>query len=168
MAEQTTAGKKLNNADSGFTVLTGDVVDSTALSSAQRQRIFEAIDQAGESTRKRFSVEKGHPKIGTEGSETPVFRGDSFQLVLCGVSQCVSASLFFRSVIAGSLASDLLQPTLGSPRPVFDVRIGIGIGDIELTSGTSIQNMTGKAFELAGSNYNAPVQLVEDFLKNKS
>jgi hypothetical protein len=118
-------------------VLTGDVIDSSWLSSADRRKLPLLLKRAARELRKAF------PSI--VPYELDVFRGDSWQLVISEPVLCVRAALFLRSsVIASGLAG---QRT--------DTRVAIAVGRIDFVPGGRVSEGDGPAYRASGEALDA-------------
>jgi len=111
-------------------VLTGDIVGSSALIKADREKLLRVLKSGSEKARQVFS-----PHVPMKIS---VFRGDSWQLLIMDPRVSLSAALFFRSYVRFKMDAKT------------DTRISIGIGSIEFLSPVSITESDGLAFRRSG------------------
>ena len=105
-------------------VLTGDIVNSTRLSPTQEKRLFDLLA--------RFAAKHKHE----------FFRGDSFQIHMDDPRDALHMALICRSLAIG----------LTENGERYDVRISIGIGEVNLP----VKNLgiaKGEAFLLSGRNF---------------
>jgi hypothetical protein len=105
-------------------VLTGDIVNSTRLSPTQEKRFFDLLA--------RFAAKHKYE----------IFRGDSFQIYVDDPRDALHMALVCRSLA--------IELTENGER--YDVRISIGIGEVNLP----IKNLgiaKGEAFLLSGRNF---------------
>jgi len=110
-----------------FAVLTGDVIESTELSTKELERAREVLSKAT----KRLSAMHTQAVRG----EPEFFRGDSWQVLLAEPKWALRASLLIRA---------LLRAELGA-----DTRISIGIGVVDKIE-YQVSMSTGEAFTLSG------------------
>jgi hypothetical protein len=105
-------------------ILTGDIVNSTGLSPAQEKTLFELL--------KLFAAEYKYE----------FFRGDSFQIYVDDPKDALKMALVCRSLAIGLTEND----------ERYDVRISIGIGEINLPIG-NLGMAKGEAFLLSGRRF---------------
>ena len=110
-------------------VVTGDIVDSTNVSVADRDRLLSVLDALLSN-----SVPQG------EG-DSDIFRGDSFQIKLSQPSQAARVAL--------SIRSGLMSNTPEGVNALWDARISVGVGD-EAYVGEDVGKSDGEAFRLSG------------------
>jgi hypothetical protein len=104
-------------------VLTGDIVNSTLLDKPREQRLFSALN------------------LTLSGHRHEFFRGDSFQAYLSDPKDALKVALLCRTAAIG------LDPE--ATEVSTDVRISIGIGDVESPVRT-LATAKGEAFLLSG------------------
>lgn len=120
-----------------YAVLTGDIVDSSKLSKADRQALPVVIKQAARETKKTFPD--------TVPYDIEVFRGDSWQILVSDAVRSLRIALFFRACLRS-----------GKERGRgLDTRIAIAIGGIDFVP-------SGKVSEGDGPAYRASGQALED------
>lgn len=112
-----------------ISVITGDIVGSTQLNPADRKPMVKAMNNVGEMLTKAGFVLKSQE----------VFRGDSFQLVMNENARILDVALLIRAYMRGIELDSLTQ---------LDVRLGIGVGQIEFRAKTQNES-DGTAFRLA-------------------
>lgn len=109
-------------------VLTGDIIDSKALSAKRLERVRDTlVDAVGEIKRWQRGLVIGNADF---------FRGDAWQLALSNPALALRASVYLRAELRAY--SDA------------DSRISIGIGPANKISQRRISLSTGIAFELSG------------------
>jgi hypothetical protein len=127
-------------------IITGDIVHSTRMTASQRNWLFKQISLALYQWDKDFRTK----------SET--FRGDSFQCLVKNISDSLRIVLIQKTFIRSLNPSDELENNkLNSitkkkvifPSWIFDARIAIGIGNMQLTS-SRLASSGGEAFQLSG------------------
>lgn len=121
-------------------VLTGDIVNSTKLSSAEEDRLLGAL--------KEFLRAVKH---------TQFFRGDSFQVYLEDPAQALRMALAWRALAIGVTEERDAENALES-----DIRISIGIGEVSLPI-VDLGSAKGEAFLLSGRWFDA-IQVTEQRL----
>jgi hypothetical protein len=111
-----------------YAVLTGDIIDSSRLSSTQLQSVrWSLLSSVNLVRRWKPGLVKGKPEF---------FRGDAWQMLLTDPAMALRAGIFLRaSLLAGGLA---------------DSRVAIGLGEVETISAERVSLSTGKAFMLSG------------------
>lgn len=105
-----------------YAVLSGDIVKSQQLEKSHYANMLTILQEELSHLSKHY------------GAHFEVFRGDSFQLKLEQLQNCIEVALLIR---------------LKLKQHGFDCRISIGIGDVTYT-GQSINTSTGTAFTLSG------------------
>jgi len=115
-----------------YAVITGDLVKSGKFGS-DRGRALEILKESLNSLKnfKRKNI----------GGISDIFRGDSFQIVISEPPFSLEIAIF--------LKAKLLSKTLNDKN--IDVRIAIGIGEIESFDEKNIQESDGEAFRLSGN-----------------
>ncbi|HEY4789097.1 MAG TPA: SatD family protein [Bacteroidales bacterium] len=111
-----------------YSVLTGDIIDSSKLNDLQRKILLEQMKQLFD----ELSAKDSNLKI-------DIFRGDSFQGVQTNIDIALLTSL---KIKAGLKRSSLAKTGI-------DTRIAIGIGEISMFS-EKIQESDGEAFRNSG------------------
>ena len=112
-----------------ISVITGDMVGSTQLDPADRKLMVKAMNNLGDMLTKAGFVLKSQE----------VFRGDSFQVVMNESSRILDVALLIRAHMRGIELESQAQ---------LDVRLGIGVGQIEFKAKTQNES-DGTAFRLA-------------------
>jgi hypothetical protein len=128
-------------------IITGDVIHSTRLTAEQQHWLYAQIADALRQWSKDF------------GMKSETFRGDSFQCLVKKPADALKMALlqktFIRSLNPSSHyevhQKNTQQKRRGIifPTWIFDARIAIGIGDIDLLS-KKLAASGGKAFQLSG------------------
>jgi hypothetical protein len=123
--------------DSLQAVLTGDVIDSSRLSPADRRKLPLLLKNASRELRKAF------PSIVPFDLE--VFRGDSWQLVVSEPALCVRAALFLRSAFVASGPADQR----------IDTRVAIAVERIDFIPKGRVSEGDGPAYRASGEALDA-------------
>lgn len=113
-------------------VLTGDLVNSSQLTSSQSQQAMELLRTSATLFESCFP--------GTLCGSMDTFRHDSWQLLLNKPEQAFRTALFLRSAL--KMESDA--------RTKYDTRISIGIGTVEYIAAERISDSRGPSFTLSG------------------
>ena len=120
-----------------YAVLTGDLVDSSKLTSKQSANAMRWLREAV----KKF--EELHPQ--SISGELDTFRHDSWQLLVKKPALCLKTAVYLRTALK-----------LHSKRKVkYDSRISIGVGEVELIADSRISDSRGPAFTISGKNLDA-------------
>ena len=113
-------------------VLTGDIVGSSMLATAERGRLHGLLQEASRQLR------------GSLGDVVPfdidVFRGDSWQLLVAQPPRSLMAGLYVRTAVRSGFA-----------RPRLDTRLAIGVGTVDGIPGGNVSSGHGEAFRLSGA-----------------
>ena len=105
-------------------VITGDVVNSSRLTSNERKKLLKCLSRFFEQANKLFPDFKAEQ-----------FRGDSIQAVLTNNrSKALQTALILQSYL---ISED------------YNIRLAVGVGEINFT-GTSIVTSDGSAFQMSG------------------
>ncbi len=110
-------------------VLTGDVVQSTRLSSEKFKDVQEILRRASDDVAQFFPGRAPFP--------TEVFRGDSWQLLVTDPTDALRIALFVRAY----LRADTKR---------VDTRISIGVGTVDTQPTHGVGEGRGEAFRLSG------------------
>jgi hypothetical protein len=115
-----------------YAVITGDIVKSGKFGS-EREKALKILKDALNSLSdfKKKSI----------GGVSDIFRGDSFQIVISEPNHALEIAIY--------LKAQLLSKTIKGK--IIDVRIAIGIGEIESLNKKNIQESDGEAFRLSGN-----------------
>ena len=118
--------------DKIYAVVTGDIVKSGKFGS-EREKALKILKDALNSLSdfKKKSI----------GGVSDIFRGDSFQIVISEPKHALEIAIY--------LKAQLLSKTIKGKN--IDVRIAIGIGEIESLNKKNIQESDGEAFRLSGN-----------------
>ncbi len=114
-----------------YAVITGDIVKSGKFGSDREKALKtlkDALNSLGDFKRKSI------------GGISDIFRGDSFQIVISEPSFALEIAIY--------LKAQLLSKTIKGK--IIDVRIAIGIGNIESLNRKNIKESDGEAFRLSG------------------
>lgn len=114
-----------------FAVLTGDIVESTKLSSEDRQHLRRVLYSASETISHYF-----HECV---PYKLDVFRGDSWQFMVSDPSKSLRIGLFFRALIREGIVSKRV-----------DTRISIGLGTVSFIPIDDFSSGDGEAFQVSG------------------
>ncbi len=118
-----------------YAVITGDVVNSSSLTSNERELVLDFIKKIF----KRIEKEEGRIK---ELKENYVItRGDSFQIVVKDLKMILKYTILLRAGLKGLINKNLSQ--------LCDTRISIGVGSVDYW-GNSISESDGDAFRYSG------------------
>ncbi len=117
--------------DKIYAVITGDIVKSGKFGS-DREKALKILKEALDSLRnfKRKAI----------GGISDIFRGDSFQIVISEPASALEIAIY--------LKARLLSKTIKGKN--IDVRIAIGIGEIESFNEKKVEESDGEAFRLSG------------------
>lgn len=117
-----------------YAVITGDIVNSSALNNEQRTRMLSVL---------KTSFREIEPTFGKKifASDFTIFRGDSFQGVLSNPSYALEAAIYIRAALKAA------NP--GPRKNMWDARIAIGIGKISYFPGKGSE-AEGEAFHFSG------------------
>ena len=111
-----------------FAVLTGDIIESTQLSTEQLKRVRSLLLKSAQ----QFRVKPRQSLCGTP----EFFRGDAWQLLLKEPGQALRVALLIQAVLLAEIA--------------VETRISIGIGGVDTIDPARISLSTGEAFTLSG------------------
>lgn len=115
-----------------YAVLTGDIVDSSKLSKADRQALPTVIKRAAAETRKTFP--------NAVPLDIEVFRGDSWQMLISDPVRSLRIGLFFRACFRS-----------GKERGQgMDTRTAIAIGGIDFVPKGKVSEGDGEAYRASG------------------
>ena len=113
-----------------YAVLTGDLVDYSKLEETERTRYVNSLREILSS-------------LGSKNLIFEIFRGDSFQAVLPSSRDALKVALIIRSYV--------ISHKFDSGRKIKpDVRIAIGVGNIENYNEKNISSCDGEAFRNSG------------------
>jgi|ERR1019366_443668 hypothetical protein len=128
-------------------IITGDVIHSTRMTVEERTWLFRSIADALKIWNEEF------------GMKSETFRGDSFQCLLHKPSEALKMALILKTYIRSLNPSDVfevrkkMQPQIMRnrilPRWIFDARIAVGIGEVDLQS-RRLAASGGMAYQLSG------------------
>ncbi|MDE0682829.1 MAG: hypothetical protein OXI63_07945 [Candidatus Poribacteria bacterium] len=117
-----------------YSVLTGDLVDSSKLTSDESRNAMQWLREAA----RKFN--DLHPQS-IEG-ELDTFRHDTWQLLMGRPFLCLRAAVFMRTAL-------MLHSTT---KAKYDSRISIGIGEVEMIAESRVSDSRGPAFLISGKN----------------
>ncbi len=120
-----------------YAVLTGDIVNSSKLTSDQSSKAMQWLRDAVE----KFKTLYPNSIIG----ELDTFRHDSWQMLMADPSLSLRAAVYLRV----SLKRHSLKNVL------YDSRISIGVGDVEAIAESRISDSRGPAFTISGKSLDA-------------
>lgn len=113
-------------------IITGDVVQSTRLTGGEREILTRALE----------GISGALKSVGIVAVSADIFRGDSFQIVLKEARHICDASLYLRAWFRSTRVHD---------NSVLDVRLGLGLGQVEYQS--KKQSLSdGTAYRLAAAS----------------
>jgi hypothetical protein len=110
-------------------VITGDIINSTAIPIEQRPQLLQALDNIVSDLKHLCSM------------KYEVFRGDSFQIL---IDQTEWALLVAVLVRAG-----LRMNTPKNSKLIWDARVAVGVGNVEFVADQIVAS-DGEAFQLSG------------------
>ncbi len=122
------------SSDKVYAVVTGDIVNSSALTNEQRTRLLSVL---------KGSFDKIEPTFGKAllADEIKIFRGDSFQGILDKPEYALQVGILIRAALKAA------NP--GPRNRLWDARIAIGIGKISYFP-TKGSEADGEAFHFSG------------------
>ncbi|HUI11038.1 MAG TPA: hypothetical protein VL221_11970 [Bacteroidota bacterium] len=112
-------------------VITGDVVDSSALPAPGRRRLLRVMEESSRVLRKALG-----PAVPLD---VDVFRGDSWQVYIADPALGLRAALLFRAALRERMESH-----------TFDTRLAIGIGTADIVPRVRVSRGVGEAFRASG------------------
>lgn len=118
-----------------YAVITGDIVDSSRLTSTERELVLDFIKKIFK------NIEKEEGKFKEINDNYVITRGDSFQIVVKDFRMTLKYSILLRAGLKALINKDLLE--------LCDTRISIGVGNISYW-GDSISESDGDAFRYSG------------------
>jgi hypothetical protein len=128
-------------------IITGDIVASQRIKPKVRQQLFDDIAIFLKDLKKKW----------ISGYET--FRGDSLQCEVKSPEMALRVSLMIRAFFKGYLSEEELpkaeanrveERTKGYFTTDFDIRLAIGIGEIDFIKKNKLTSSDGEAFRLSG------------------
>lgn len=132
-------------------ILTGDLIDSSKYSPAQRHQAMETLKQTLEEARQQ----EKKPWLKYE-----MFRGDSAQVEVLQVEKALALAILLRAALK-KLTDQDRNPgeTAGkqapiSSKPFADIRLAIGIGEAEFKHDRIVES-DGEAYRLSGRSLDA-------------
>jgi len=120
-----------------FSVITGDIVNSSKLSIQERGIVLHFIKNIF------IGFEQKEGKIANIKSNYVISRGDSFQVILKNSQNILEYSILLRAGLRSLFKKDIYE--------LCDARISIGIGSVEYW-GETISESDGNAFRYSGRN----------------
>ncbi len=120
-----------------YAVLTGDVVNSSKLTSEQSAKAMQWLRDAAN----KFTYLYPESIIG----ELDTFRHDSWQMLMAEPSLSLRAAVYLRVSLMRHSGKSVL----------YDSRVSIGVGDVETIDESRISNSRGPAFTISGKNLDA-------------
>lgn len=115
-------------------VITGDIINSSRLSNANRKKLLEALKHAFETIDKRQEIKIASPAF-------EIYRGDSFQGVVTNPGVALEYVILIRLYLKKSYDTRIEE--------MWDARMAIGLGEIEQSS-KNIAESDGTAFRNSG------------------
>ena len=114
-----------------FAVVTADLVKSSSVPGAQRERLHAAIEEGANRVQEHFQASLPYP-IG-------IFRGDSWQAVVEKPYRAVRIGLFLRAYVIAR-----------TKEPRVDTRFAVGVGTIDFLPTPNVMAGDGPAFRRSG------------------
>ncbi|HTK22275.1 MAG TPA: SatD family protein [Mucilaginibacter sp.] len=125
-----------------YSVVTGDIANSTSIAADKRVELIERISALIKSWV-------------TKPGDAEIFRGDSFQLIFTDVTEALKRSIQIRCWL-----KSYKDGAEGEP---LDARLSIGIGDVAYF-GKSVLDADGEAFHLSGRAFDE-MKSTQNFLQ---
>ncbi len=128
-------------------IITGDIVSSQSIPPKLREKLFDDIAAFLKELKKKW----------INSYET--FRGDSIQCEAKSPELALRVSLIIRAFLKGYLSEEELpkaeanrveEKTKGYFTTEFDIRLGIGIGEIDFIKKNKLTTSDGEAFRMSG------------------
>ena len=128
-------------------IITGDIVASQLMPAKVRQKLFEDIAVFLKELKKKWI------------SSYETFRGDSLQCEIKSPEMALRVALMIRAFFKGYLSEEELpkaqanrveERTKGYFTTDFDIRLSIGIGEVDFIKKNKITTSDGEAFRLSG------------------
>jgi hypothetical protein len=125
-----------------YGIITGDIVASGEIEATYRQQLFKEVDTFL-STLKRCYI---------KSYET--FRGDSLQCEVTSPESSLRVALLIRAFFRAYIPSTATEETEKSGKGYFttdyDIRLAIGIGEVDFMNDSKITSSDGQAFRFSG------------------
>ena len=115
-----------------YAILTGDIVNSSKLSSDKRQKLHYAMKEGSKAVRRAF--EKDVPL------DVDIFRGDSWQMLVFNPAKSLRIGLFYRAFLRAEMQSSNV-----------DTRMSIAVGTIEFIPDDRVSGGDGQAYQYSGN-----------------
>ena len=126
-------------------IITGDVVSSQSIEPSIRQKLFEDTNAFLKELKKKW----------INSYET--FRGDSLQCDVKSPEAALRIALIIRAFFRSYIPAEVQQNPVKEDRPTkgyfstdFDIRLAVGIGEIDFIKKNKITSSDGHAFRLSG------------------
>lgn len=124
-------------------IITGDIVSSRNIKPANRQQLFKELSAFLKTLKKNYI------------SSYETFRGDSLQCKVILPELSLRAALliraFFRAYVPGDAKSaSQKKSNKGYFSTKYDIRLSVGIGEVDFIDEKKITSSDGKAFRLSG------------------
>lgn len=128
-------------------IITGDIVASQSIKPKVRQKLFGDISVFLKELKKKWL------------NDYETFRGDSLQCEVKSPEMALRVSLMIRAFFKGYLSEEELpkaqankvdERTKGYFTTGFDIRLAIGIGEVDFIKKNKITSSDGEAFRLSG------------------
>lgn len=114
-----------------YAVVTGDIVGSSTLSPAERERLYHSLQSVTRSIHEHYSDLMPYAPS--------IFSGDSWQLVASNPGSALRIALHLRALIISSSRDQRI-----------DTRLAIGVGKIDFIPKDDISGGDGEAYRLSG------------------
>jgi hypothetical protein len=123
-------------------IITGDIVASGEIEARQRQQLFKKVDNFLSGLKKDY----------IKSYET--FRGDSLQCEVTSPESSLRVALLIRAFFRAYVPSIETEETEKSGKGYFttdyDIRLAIGIGEVDFINDNKITSSDGQAFRFSG------------------
>jgi hypothetical protein len=129
-------------------IITGDIVASRSIAPLQKEKLYSDIDEFLRSLKKKWLV------------EYETYRGDSIQCETRSPELSLRVALMIRSYVMSYTPEELKKKILRSQKKgtvpkgyfnvAFDIRLAIGIGEVDFINRKKISSSDGVAFQLSG------------------
>ena len=129
-------------------IITGDIVASRSIAPAQKEKLYSDIDEFLHSLQKKWL------------KEYETYRGDSIQCEVRSPELSLRVALIIRSHVMAYTSEEMKKKILRTQKKsktskgyfnfAFDIRLAIGIGEVDFIKRKKISSSDGVAFQLSG------------------
>jgi hypothetical protein len=129
-------------------IITGDIVASRSIAPLQKEKLYSDIDEFLRSLKKKWLL------------EYETYRGDSIQCEARSPELSLRVALIIRSYVMGYTPEEMKKKILRSQKKgavpkgyfnvAFDIRLAIGIGEVDFIKRKKLSSSDGIAFQLSG------------------